>query len=121
MGQGLQAHNAAEKPAPSTFGTTGIFARWTEARARRGGASSRRGTKGALVDELVGVVAVLLGGVFIVSPLVTLYLVLDLRKRNARLERQIAELEQRGARADWWIGELARRAEQTRGEADRAE
>jgi hypothetical protein len=51
------------------------------------------------------------GGVFIVAPLVTLFLIFDLRKRNARLERQIAELEERGARADWWIGELARRAE----------
>jgi uncharacterized membrane protein len=69
------------------------------------------------VDELFAVIAILLAGAVIIAPLVALYLVFELRKRNARLQRQIEELEQRGARADWWIGELARRMEERRAEA----
>ncbi|HMI84182.1 MAG TPA: DUF2339 domain-containing protein, partial [Polyangiaceae bacterium] len=72
------------------------------------------------MDEPMAVIAILVACAVIVAPLVALFLVVDLRKRNARLERQVAQLEQRGARADWWIGELARRADarqDDRGEA----
>jgi uncharacterized membrane protein len=62
------------------------------------------------LDELVALIAIALGCVFVVAPLAALFLLVDLRKRNARLERQVGELELRAARADWWIGELARRA-----------
>ena len=64
------------------------------------------------MDDLLALIAILLGGMFVVSPLVALFWAWDLRKRNARLERQVTELEKRGARADWWIGELARKLEE---------
>jgi uncharacterized membrane protein len=63
-----------------------------------------------IVDEIFFAFVILAGGVLVVAPLIALFLVVELRKRSKRFERQIAELEQRGARADWWIGELARRA-----------
>jgi hypothetical protein len=69
------------------------------------------------VGDLVAIFAVALAGVIIVAPIVALFFVLDLRKRLARAQRELAALEQRSARADWWIGELARRIEASNGVA----
>ena len=43
------------------------------------------------MEELLALIAVLLGGAFVVSPIVALFLVLELRKKNARLEKQVKE------------------------------
>jgi uncharacterized membrane protein len=67
------------------------------------------------MDEVVLLSAIVFGGVILVAPLAALFLLVGLRKRHAELKRQVEELEQRGARADWWIGELARRADAFRG------
>jgi uncharacterized membrane protein len=60
------------------------------------------------MDEIFFAFVILAGGILIVAPLLALFLIFELRKRSSRLERQITELEQRAARADWWIGELVR-------------
>ncbi|HMJ55765.1 MAG TPA: DUF2339 domain-containing protein [Polyangiaceae bacterium] len=71
------------------------------------------------MDEVLAVIAVLAAGAFLLAPLVALVLVFQVRKRNAQLARQVEELQQRGARTDWWIGELARRMGETqRGSVD---
>ena len=62
------------------------------------------------MDEIFALFAILVGGVILVGPLVALFFIFDLRKRHALLRQQVEELERRGARADWWIGELARKA-----------
>ena len=69
------------------------------------------------MDEVFAFFAVVIGGVILVAPPVALFLLFDLRKRHAQLRQQIEELEQRAARADWWIGELARRSATERGRA----
>jgi hypothetical protein len=61
------------------------------------------------VDEIFVLFAIVVGGVVFIAPLVALFLVFHLRRRHDELRQQIEELERRGARADWWIGELARR------------
>jgi uncharacterized membrane protein len=64
------------------------------------------------VDELfLGLLGVLVFCVIVVAPFVAIFMAYDARKRFADLQRRMTELEQRAARADWWIGEIARRTE----------